>query len=1676
MADHVSMDIDHVVLRNGTPAEVARYLQQLRSSTPDPAAITSHLHNAVVQGSIPHTVFMIWTPLSNDAATIVAGLRQSESLLERRIAIRAFIKALRSPESMTQVWDACGGASGLAAIMSNLSVEEIKSLCNGLAKTASLPRGRTERHVRLTELVSILGADTPSPENNPDTRPLLPYYKRILPACTIDRVAEHEETAPAWTSRQRSILLRTHPTFYQTKFMESMFSAKGPKRTTIDVGVWTQLINDNFGFGKQLLLKFLSEDQLVVQPYEFMENIAKPLARRLRRRRSTAEQQLPFETLEVLVQVIRKYPSLTEVLDASLDGTIFYVIKFWEHTRTTRPQVEQHLAELIKLAPEAKYKSADSIVPLLRAVNPAVSYQLFRLIIQNSKYYGFDVHDTSDGNDASFKKLNGPWPANLFTTMFGYDDKDIPLRLFRRLMEIFPSASFLKPSTENSISILRESTSITGDPDVLEAMLLRASSGRADSESDLALKFEGVLHERQKKASSARDWQGRASWAQSALNMSIATGSLDVYSKTLLWAQRFNKDPNTVKQIYSYAVLKTTEGIELLSGISTAAYANNSDFNAAETIQSANKILFQLLETASTALREPSFQRYDWTEVLSLPASVLENRFRLVNDFQDARKLSDAEVFDQVWRPTLEFLLEAENYLLRPGMQRLYPRHLLGILHGMPCFKGLEARPHVDKFWDSFAKGRDELWQTYRSQHFPAVLALSETWPRGLPLQSLLPGDPLDLKNIDNIPYVRSRIENVVFGEPEILLQEPPKDKESRAGIGPFVDNYNYAIKAYVNITDDPAKNEELVHKAWRHAVDRLNGTRMTTTESLRFWAEVFHRNGIKLPHDLRSKLPKRPEPSVPDFDNPEMPTEWNPLAEHGRLEFVESRELPGTILDQMLMEHSTWAANPEFDQEALWEDSVKIQAEDRLSFWDLTRFSWPLSGKTKDGTVVSLLLYLNTTKGANNSILREPFPSGTDVRYPALYLEQEFLETVDTDYFGYQNSRRISSVIRSGPPSLLARVARSILQRVEDTENSESNEQPPIDLAMKLIGLLVGSDRPSLAFPLIRDVILDRPNDSSWHRNLLSKRLFNILPPAESKNLLDMISDGLQKRLDDQLARNKEAKEENGELPARSPPAVKVTTVKMLAKLLSDAPFLDIESSIDILTGLLAKSQHIDIRVAIIESLFDTLEAETASPEVKGRILVLLKKLALPIAASFNERRPITDADWKDAEGGGELPEVAERRDLSAAPVRTLFLHLNKRLRNDPETKATLARITVRLLKQSAENNLRWTELFLRKYGFSLPPGEVLLTAPVEPKILRVFTQCPEYFSKDMFEMLRGVVLTNLRPSPGIAAITNKIKENPELSNSNARSHWLNLYGGGRFAIELYGAEDCFAVMHKTTLSQEVADTSNRITSSMLQEFALEVAGELIRSGHPSYVVSLFDSMTSAMLEEKSLESLQRWKTTTKPVLQKIIGRVEGLRTSAWQRNPKRKPQVLPDTFRLKVAMLAVPPGLNLEEEVVREVSDLINDLAGSREPYHENWAHLKRHIVHMHADWKPRLAHLALRFGSLENVNVENPTLADYLRIDMAKTLVEQARDPKDKNIAVDLKATLRSWAECPIESFRDSARDAVQTMRSHRYSGWFTDGGDQAWEDKQWFTDGDGLEWADKGPDDSDAEGGI
>ncbi|KAL0933716.1 uncharacterized protein CTRU02_210515 [Colletotrichum truncatum] len=1649
-----SVSVDHVVLRNSTPTEAARHLRGLSSSTADLVPITAHLYDAVTRGSIPHVVFSIWTPMHHDAESTIASLRQSESLLERRVAIKAFIKALRSPESLAKVWDAAGGTSGVARLMSGLSVDEIKLLCNGLAKTASLSQGQSERRARLTELVELLYADKTT-----DPRPLQVYYKRIFPACTTDKVAEYEKSQPTWSERQRSILRRTHPSIYEAKFLESIFS-KDAKDAKVDEEIWTSLIDSNLGFAKQLLSKLLESDgPLPIESPEFTK-LAEHIVKRLRRRRPAAEKSLPFELLELLVKLFRRYPDLTEDLNARVDGIISYVIDFWEHTRTTRLKVQRYLIELIGLAPASEFISAEDIVALLRTVSPAVSYQLFRLVIQSAQHYQFDIEDVSDKANGFLKKLKGPWPSDLFIS-FANDDPDASLHLFERLIAVFPDARFIEPSDLMRDSILespKEPETDKGDPYILEALLVRKSRARSILDSELMERIEKRVQHCKEKASTSRDWVFRSGWSKIALNLCVAAGSHELFSDTISWVRRFNKDPNTVQSLYLSGCFLAAETFDLLSGIpSNPTHLEKSKDSIKERVEFGNKILLHLLETASMGLREPGFQEYHWYRILLLPRNVVAARFRGANRLHDALQLSDDEMIDLLWKPTLEFALEAEEYLLRPGMERLYPREVRGFLYDIDFDFAKYLRPNSSMFLNQLAMARDKMWENYRPKHYPAVHDLGDAWPRGLPVQYLCPDD---VKDVKDIPFVYSKVESVVFASPDSVLQEVPTEKELRAAIGPFVDDYNYALQAYLNSTDDGAERDNRIRKAWRHAVDNLTGDRMTKRESLRFWADIFvERNELKLPPDVKAETLRRPQPAIPDVEDPDTPNEWDPRLsdETGEIELDEAREIPATILDMRIKQGYSWASSSILEQEVLWEDSIWTEVEEHESFWSLKRHGWPSSWKTKDSLAVALLLFLNTLEGSDTSILKKAFPSSTDVRYPALYLDQSFMDAVDQEYFDYNHVHEMSNLIRLAPASLLAQVARSVLEAVEATEKSDPDALTPTRLCMRLIRLVANSDRPSLAFPLISDVILCRPDDSSWHRKLFNKGFFNRLPPRKAAEFLNNITDSIQTKLEEQENRSKEAKEQEPNGLVKSPSLVKVSTVTMLAKLLSDASFLDEKTPSEVLSRLLEKSQHVDIRNAIIESLYGAL-AGGISSSTKDNIISLLEKNAVPIASSFNERT-LASVSWEDVEAGDDLPCVSVMESENV--LRQIFTTWDQRFSEDLDVRKKLAALTSKIVKESAENNRRWVEVFLKRFGFELPPGEVIHPVPVNPGMLAIFGRNPEFLSRTEFDMMRGSVLAQICPPPGVAAVTKQVRDSPSLSESDAGKHWLYMFGGGSRAINLCGTDSLLKTMHHAT-GQQVSDSSERVTSDMLQKFALEVFQQLIYRGDVSRLESLVNSVTPTITGEKSPEAVESWKSITLPILQKVIATIEELRTLEWQRNPERKPKVLPDSFRLKVATLVLPLQVDQEEAFVNDVSGLINELVDSGVPYHHRWDYLKQSVINSHIDWKPYLMRLAVPTGTLHDIDVEKPTLASYLRIEFARHLLENGFPdaPKGKAVVAALKKMLHDWVKSPVEEFRRHAREVVHTLKHA--------------SDNEWFSRGEPLQWAETEDGDSDGEG--
>ncbi|TEA17018.1 hypothetical protein C8034_v000563 [Colletotrichum sidae] len=1617
-----SVSVDHNILRNGTPPEVARYLQLLRSTASDVSLITAHLHHAVTQEAIPQSVFAVWTPLHHDPISTVAGLRQSDSLRERHVAIEAFVKAVRSPEAMSKVWDAAGGASGIMSILNDMSVNDVKLLCNGLARTASLSRGRSQRRAKLTELVDLLLG-----EKNTDSRPLQVFYKRIIPACTAERVAEHERAGSRWSPRQRVILLRAYPEIYEKQFEDAIFSSRDPRNRIIDEDTFDHLVNNDYGFAKRLLKKFVEHDgPLPVDPRAFMTKLATPIAKRLRRKGLGAGRDLPFDILELLSRLISRHSELADCLDISLDGFIFRIVKFWEYTRGRRPQVEGYLAEFLGAARESHLTTPESVMTLLRIVNPTISYRLFRLIGQYSQLRLVD-----DTNSILFDelvtKLKGPWPADLFT-MLAKDKPDESLALFERFISSDTNGNFLDPSIVGKLSITeiaREPTSNKGDIVMLEALLAQAASTPANHDSDLAGRVEASLASRKSKAATSRDWQGRAFWTTSALSLCVAHGSLQLYSDTLLWARRFNKDPNTVKQVY-LANGTHTEMLNLLSVPLAQRQLDNSKTYIRTHVQDANRILLQLLETAAMAVAEPSFQRWDWHETLALPGKVVEKRLRAEATVQQRYHLTDDEVFEAIWQPTICLVVDAEHFLLKPGLQKLYPREITRILHDISCPRRLSS-PSA-RFLDTLSQARDELWREYRSRHFPKVFELGSPWPRGLPIQYLCP--VAAITDFGQLPTVYARVEALIFASPELLLSTPPSDKQSRATIGPFVDDYNYALKAYVYSTGDQPERDRRIRKIWRHTLGSFTSNGMTKPEAAFFWARIFERNDIKLPHDLKAELPARPEPRVPDVDDTEVPTEWNPDAGYEAIleTRADSRDVPAKIIYQLLSLWDPYVRECDFDKEARWIDTFWIDGQSTESFWALSRLKWPHSAKSIDGMVVAHLLYTNTRHGADHSILKAPFPSVSDVRYPGLYLDQDFMESIEADSNDDRHPSVAENLLKLGPPSLLSRVASSVLRRVEETEKSDSDTMPRIDLAMSLVRALIGSDRPSLAFPIIRDIILERPNDSAWHRTLLYPGLFNRLPPAQAKGLLDDIARGLLEKLDEQATRAKEERTVASDESSKPPPLVKVTTVKMLAKLLSDTPSLDIETSLQILADLLEKARHIDIRAAVIESLHDTLMSETITEQAANTIMDLLEQHAVPLAAALSERGDPA-APWEEVAAGADLPRVTSTG--SETPVRQLFVNWKWDAVKNPSIKAKLVGLIGQVIKKSAENHRLWMVSFLKRNDFAIPLGQTLPILPVEPRILFNFAASRDNFPCYAFDAIRSVTLANACPPPWLEAITKKIRRTPALKESEAGLHWLSIFHDN--VSTQCGANLLIESMHMPW-SEAVTDPAERVSPEMIQNFARQLLDSHIQSGDISRLEDLFAISKAKVVAQSDLRDFEQWRSTTLPIFEDAIACVQALRTPQWQRDLNRQPRKLPNVFLLKVRLFALPANTVLEREFVRRLTELITELAEHGRPYHDDWAQLKDAAIRVHASWRPHLVRLGVLLGSLEGIDVENLALADRLRIEMARHVLEGGHrfDPEERGLETEVKTMLRSWATFPVEEFRTSAEDFVAQVR--------------------------------------------
>ena len=1665
------LDIDIQRLRNATPAEQAALLRGYTHIV----TVTEQLLTAAASGLISTLTVQIWLSIVLFPNAAVEALQQTHNALVRRAAVPHITKFLRSEESFTDTWDLLGGARSIVAIMSTLSVFDLRRLLTGLLKTAGAKGARRERQERMEELFHLLN----DPAENPETRPLKFEYRHIIPACTPEMALQwidgnpDQEAFPGWKQmldadsferdRLKSRITEAHWEVLEQRACDKSF---GPTDNKVNMEELRPFLNRSTEFSIRVVEELLRSDTLRgVDPEDLMKKLILHVAKRCVRR--------PLSSFwSILNNLLQKHPSLANgrwmVRKIYADrlatersswggvwkGSLLECAAARWSCLPRNAEADDTLATLISIIPE-KYVLLAGLDEIVFKVPSQKRCDFLRLFYQHACPYKFDIAATQESGTA-LKGLK--MSAITFLQLPSSESAD----LFERFREansgygaLFPGVSLGGSGNQaDTMSLLNHSGSddeaLKPDGVALRSYLLQRAWCEGDDITATAEKLAVIsedlktneLPKRKKKAAQGGEPQIRATWAKAALGLCVAIDDLDAYTDTWMWARRFNKDPLTIKSLCVGPVLTLEPTLSLLAVLAATPSARIG--NVQEKVLKANKVILLLIQTACMGLREPSFSVHDWETVLRLPSEIVNARLARLDKTQDSLGWTDDEMFDTVLRPSMDLMLNVEALLLKPEHARLRRQNPNGPLETISGRNPSTFRPHVVKFLDFLAQRRDELWRGHRIALNPYVISLEAPWPRGLPIQCLWPWHASQehlREQTKDAEWIQQRAKAIVFCDGRIALLPAEEDEEERNAIGCFVDSWGDALRIYLAGADGEREKKERLDRVLLHATAFLTGDRMTRQEAERFWLHQFARADVDekfLRRYHHSDQGIRRPARLPEADQPQVPIEWDPDPSYNETKTIPVRErrLNGvTRLDCMLqapnLRNRTWeSTGPRTVQELV----VPGVEAPRISYWNMTwhekadksdgpdnqkYVSWK-SSTSKAGLVYSrvaaAILCLNSRHGADTSLLMEPFPDGVEQpHFPAVYLDQDFLEREGQDVIGPLQA--LESSRHAVPPVLLKQLADSLLRRLQAEKNENHRAYQAF---VSIVRMMIQGARPNLASPFIQKFIVENMEASGWHRQLFNTGTLNLLPTSDAEDLVISMSEAITDRLQQRQRRqgnNNPDIDTNDKNKANTTgaPLVKVTTVKMIAQILRESHSVKPSLALEVLMRILQNDSHIDIRLAAIEALVHASRDE----KLKAQIMNVLEIYAVPLAAALNERSPWTeDAEWEVAESGGDLPVIS-----SQTLVMDMFIqHCNR-------TAPEFFRLANMALRQLIKKNARWTALFVKKYGLGINP-DILPKIPVHPDVLikLVRNMGASYTSLDEFEPTRSYVLFFLDPPNALRDANKHVRESPEISRSSAGKKWLQLWDKTpKDNLLTYGRS--FASCLTEFARAERFGRQLLVPSAMVEEFVMDAAKVLIHQAN----LSLFEKLRSSIYIEVG-GGVARTDAGAGRVIEHLIELIDGLRTPEWQADQRRQPSALPPTLPLRLQLLPFPSqasyGPSSIVDHAAKIINLLREVTESGPPdYHPQYKLIKKCVM-------TRIAPVlfAVEMGSLSALDrPENPTLVDCLRVKIAAKVLSKAdaKETAEKELEA-AREMVAGWNGSVVEEFRTLGRSVPSVYK--------------------------------------------
>ncbi|KAI1099989.1 hypothetical protein F4804DRAFT_63782 [Jackrogersella minutella] len=716
-------------------------------------------------------------------------------------------------EHFMHMWNSLGGVVGLLALMATMSVRDVDILCRCFGKCKSFNDLEGLRERQFSSLYKTLlntdGKDL-ARLRNPDSRPLLFHYNKILPACEPKTAFEAANKG----IKIKKITWRAHAETYQDLFIATIFPPRG-KGKKITPFKFVLESNSIYLSIRTLVMMASNPASLEVNADNIIEDLVKPLARRLCN--SRAKERLQTNFYNTLVRCINMEPGIADKLDYPI---ISYAIRAWSRTHNKARRMMSHLLEtLICLMPKEYQWTLDRIANELSHVEIPLRFQLLSLLLQNARPFEIDIELFSRGGSEALRSLSYLWPPRLFYLL----PSGISLRLFKLLGKVHPDGNFIAADETYGIETVMRCSDYgknqSGDVDMLSALLHSRHHKNDPRDTRWRIATQRILQDREYKAMSAQDANERAKWAQSAIHLSIASGSLSLYEDTLYWARRFNGDAVVTKRLFSKDTLLTQEGLDILSGVPRAIVKHDTSLvRLKEDVERANRIILLYAEMLATFLQNPSCGLGDAHHVRRLPSKVIFQREKRLQSLMDSVGLSENEIYSAVWEPSIAMLLHVERFELKGGhvpLDSMRPRGLLK----QQSFPG-KPKSHFYKFLDKLGEFRDRLWQEYREGVHPILAYIEAPWPKGLPIQYLVHSMPTTWKH--PMPYLESRAESILFAPRENLLSPVSLEKEAQEAVGPFVEDFIFALSVFVSLVDAGPERDDRILRIWNHAVENL--------------------------------------------------------------------------------------------------------------------------------------------------------------------------------------------------------------------------------------------------------------------------------------------------------------------------------------------------------------------------------------------------------------------------------------------------------------------------------------------------------------------------------------------------------------------------------------------------------------------------------------------------------------------------------------------------------------------------------------------------------------------------------------------------------------------------------------------------------------------------------------